>query len=236
MHSPDLPGLLAEVDEAVLQVHSVMSPKKGLFDPATAYKWVQEWSARSAVPFRVALPTYWSRVTWNDAGQVMAIESEVTRNGTDGAGQELFVEPGEVSSFVARLRNNPPRHLKGIAWFRLPSSEDRRAWNAHTWHAVMEGRPLPPTLPTILVKTEYSGVRDVYLENHSDMAGRLPAKVSISARGCEFADAMPPYTLVRQEDSLQFRLKSREVLRAGQEKLVGWVRCAGNELEAHVSF
>jgi hypothetical protein len=236
MDSPDLPGLLAEVDEAVLQVHSVMSPQKGLFDPATAYEWVREWSTRSAVPFRVALPTYWSRVTWNEGGQVTAIESEVSRHGVDGESQELFVEPGEVSSFVARLRNNPPPNLKGMAWFRLPTGEDQRAWNARTWHAVMEGRLLPPTVPTIHIKAEYSGVRDVYLENHSDVAGRLPREVSVSARGCEFADALPPYVLVRRKDSLAFRLRSWEVLRAGQEKLVGWVRCTGKELDAHVSF
>ncbi len=133
MGSGDLPSLLAEVDETVLQVHSVMSPQKGLFDRTTAHRWAQAWSRLSPVPFRLALPTYWSRVSWNDVGQVASIESETARYGTDSVARELVVDPLAVSSLVAELRRTPPSHLLGFAWFRLPTAEDRRAWTPGTW-------------------------------------------------------------------------------------------------------
>ena len=236
MGSSDLPKLLSEVDETVLQVHSVMSPSKGLFDRATAYKWAQAWSEISSVPFRIALPTYWSRVTWNVDGRVDSIESEVARYGTGSTGRELVVAPSEVASMVAELRRAPPRNLTGIAWFRLPTVTDKRAWTSRTWHAVMQGRPLRAALPVVRFTADQSGAKDVYLLNESDMDAELPAQVSISAQGCEFVDAMPPYDLNRQTSGFRFVLKSDDLLLAGQKRLIGWVRCSSENLSAHVLF
>ena len=234
--SNDLSKLLSEVDETVLQVHSVMSPNKGLFDRATAYKWAQAWSALSPVPFRIALPTYWSRVSWNADGRVDSIESEVARYGTGPVGRELLVQPGEVSLLVAELQRERPRTLTGIAWFRLPTSLDRRAWTWRTWHAVMKGRTLRAGVPSVRFKADQTGAKDVYLFNESDVDAKLPDQVLVSAQGCEFADAMPPYDLERQTDVVRFFLKSDDLLRAGQERLIGWVRCSSEKLDAHVSF
>lgn len=236
MESRDLPRLLAQVDEAVLQVHSVMSPTNGLFNRAVAFKWARAWSAQSSVPFRIALPAYWSQVTWDEAGRVVAIESEVARYGGGEVSHELFVEPGEVSSFVAELRRESLRFLRGIAWFRLPTEDDRRAWSSPAWHAVMEGRSLPAAVPVVRVKADHTGARDIYLVNESDLDGRLPAQVLLSARGCEFAGALPPYTSERETNRVRFRLNDDGVLRAGQQRLLGWIRCAGEEVDAHVYF
>ena len=236
MGSRDLQSLLGEVDETVLQVHSVMNPQKGLFDRVTAYQWGQEWSALSPVPFLIALPTYWSRVAWNEDGRVASIESEVTRHGTDSVGRELVVQPAEVSSMVAELRRAPPRTLRGIAWFRLPTALDQRAWTAQTWRAVMQGRPLRAALPVVRFKADQTGASDVYLVNESGLDTKLPSQVSILAQGCEFADAMPPYRLERRASLVQFHLESDALLRAGQEQLIGWVRCSSGTLDAHVAF
>jgi hypothetical protein len=237
LESPELSSLLSQVDESVLQVHSVMSPRKGLFDPTTADAWIRKWSAKSGTPFRVALPTYWSRVTWNAAGHVVAIESETPRYGTDAVSQELFVDPSAVSSFVAALRKNSPPHLAGLAWFRLPTVDDERSWNTTTWHAVMHGQPVLQALPVVRIKSQITGVIDISLANTTTVASRFPSQISISpSQGCEFADAMSPYSLDRQKDAWRFRLNQQELLHAGQEKLVGWVRCAGQEVQAHASF
>ena len=234
MDSSELPGLLDEVDESVLQVHSVMNAKKGLFDRRTAYGWARRWAGMSSKPFRIALPTYWSKVSWNSEGKVEAIESEVNRYGIGHESHELFVEPGEVSAFVAELRKAPIRGFEGIAWFRLPTSEDQRAWTLQTWRAVMEGRTLARAVPVVRVKEGTEGLRDVYLQSDSD--GRLPAEILVASQGCEFADAMEPYTLDRERDRVRFRLSGDgAILRAGRERMVGWVRCTGKELEAHVS-
>lgn len=236
MGSSELPPLLSETDETVLQVHAVSSPRKGLFDRATAYRWAQAWSQLSSVPFRIALPTYWSRVTWNVDGRVEAIESEVDRYGTGAVGRELVVEPSEVAAMVRELHRAPPSHLTGIAWFRLPTSLDQRAWDLQTWHAVMRGETLPANPPMVRFKADRSGAKNVYLWNGSDVDATLPPQVSVSGTGCEFADALPPYSLERQANMIRFQLRGNDLLRAGQERMIGWVRCSSERLEAHVSF
>jgi len=234
--SRDLRDVLSEVDESVLQVHSVMNPRQGLFDKTVAADWVRKWSAQTTKPFLIALPTYWSRVSWNQAGRVTAIESEVARPGADETSQELFVEPGEVSAFIAEVEKTAPPRLQGIAWFRLPTSQDERAWDTPTWHAVMQGKPIPAAHPVVRIQSEAMGASDLYLANPASIAGRMPAEISVSAKGCESADAMPPYRLEWQKDGFLFRLQERDVLRARRDKLVGWVRCTGKDLNTRVSF
>ena len=236
IESNDLPNLLSEVDETVLQVHSVLSPSKGLFDRSTAYGWAHAWSALSSVPFRIALPTYWSRVSWTADGRVEAIESEVDRFGTATPGRELVVQPGDVASLLAELRQSPPRHLTGIAWFRLPTALDRRAWSLRTWLAVMQGRSLRRAPPVVRFKTDQTGSQDVYLRNEGDLDARLPPRISISAQGCEFSDAVPPYDVERETNMVRFLLKGDGLLRAGEQLLIGWVRCSNDRLDTHVTF
>ncbi len=142
MASSELPELLAEVNETVLQVHSVSRPDKGLFDRATAMKWANTWCRLSSTPFRIALPTYWSRVSWNVDGRIASIESEVDKHGNDPISRDIVLQPAEVASMVAELRRAPPEHFTGIAWFRLPTDSDRRAWSLRTWQIVMRGGPL----------------------------------------------------------------------------------------------
>lgn len=239
MESGELGGVLHEVDESVLQVHSVMNARKGLFDRALAEEWTRQWSQKSATPFRVALPTYWSRVSWDAEGHVEAIESEVSRHGSEeGETRELFVDPREVSALVVEFKKAPVNHLLGIAWFRLPTSEDQRAWSSDTWHAVMQGKALTPVLPVVRIKDGPPGVRDLYLRNESGIDGRLPEQVLVASQGCELADALPPYCLELESGHVRFHLAAGtdSVLRAGHERMLGWVRCAGKEFETHVSF
>jgi hypothetical protein len=234
--SPDLPALLAAADESVLQVHSVMSPRQGLFDRTVARQWADKWSAQTSAPFLIALPTYWSRVSWNQAGRVVAIESEAARRGSDDTSQELFVDPADVSSFVTDLRRNPPAHLQGIAWFRLPTSQDERAWDAQTWHSVMAGKTIPPARPVVRIQNNGNGASNLYLVNPGGLTGRMPERLLVSAQACESADAMPPYKLEWSQSGMRFLLTQQNVLRGHQSRLVGWVRCGGKDGITSVSF
>ena len=133
-----------------------------------------------------------------------------------------MVDPVTVSSLVAELRREPPRHLIGITWFRLPTPEDQRAWTLRTWQAVMAGKALR-TLPLVVrFGADRTGAKDVYLQNGGDLDAKLPTEVSVSAGGCEFADALPPYELMQKTNEVRFRLTSDDMLPAGRERLVGW--------------
>lgn len=237
MESGELAGVLGEVDEAVLQVHSVMNAQKGLFAKDAALAWAKQWAEKSPARFRIALPTYWSRVSWSADGRVSAIESEVGRYGSDeGESRELFVDPGEVGRFVSALKRTPLRGCEGIAWFRLPTGEDERAWSMATWRTVMAGKT-PAMDAVIRVKETQHGVKDLYVANQGAEDGRLPAEVAVAAQGCAFADAMEPYGWQREAAGGRFRLERQGgVLKAGQERMVGWVRCTGKEFETRVSF
>ncbi len=238
MESGNLVEVLGEVDEAVLQVHSVMNAREGLFAGARAYDWARRWAEMTPVPFRIALPTYWSKVSWDKEGRVAAIESEVNRYGmNEGESRELFVDPAEVSQFVRNLQRAPLRGCEGIAWFRLPTTDDERAWGMATWKNVMAGRVPAPMDAVVRVKETQRGVKDIYVANQGAQDGQLPVEVAVASEGCEFADAMEPYGFTRELARVRFRLNRRGgVLKAGQERMVGWVRCAGKEMATSVSF
>ena len=74
--NPALPELLGKPDGVVLQVHFVSGPENNLIEPETAGSWVKSFSKLSPVPFRVALPLYGYRVTWDANGKVAAVEGE----------------------------------------------------------------------------------------------------------------------------------------------------------------
>ncbi|MCC6540404.1 MAG: DUF3142 domain-containing protein [Bryobacterales bacterium] len=223
----ELPALLAAADEAVLQVHAVMDPARGgLFDAALARQWIARWDAVSAGPFRVALPNYGSRVTWNAAGLVTAIESEAARAGADPgeAGRELFAHPADVRGLLDWLPGSAARlrHFRGVVWFRLPTASDRRAWSLPTWRAVMAPGPLPA--PRIAV--ELRGP-DVVAVNRGPIDAALPDQVVVTGRGCAHADALPGYRVEKTAAGVVFRKQPRQVrlLRVGETHVLGWVRC-----------
>src|ERR1700722_85111 len=53
LSSPKLDAVFRPVNEIVLQVHMVQSPRAGLFDAEQARRWIQELSRRTDKPFRV---------------------------------------------------------------------------------------------------------------------------------------------------------------------------------------
>jgi hypothetical protein len=217
-----------------LQVHAVRDPRLGLFDGARAAAWAKAWSAISPIPFRIALPTYGSRVTWSPSGRIAAIASEAPAFGDPDDSRELFATPREIVAFLDALRRDPPAHLVGIAWFRLPTSEDERAWSLDTWHAVMEGVPLRPEIQAAVEPhAAMPGLYDVFVSNRGDVEDAFPSRVTITATApCDTADAIAPYAMQRRRDAIDFQRVAPRLLPRHGRTLIGWVRCPSGAVRA----
>ena len=234
LESPALDGLLAQADEAVLQVHAVQSPHAGLFDAALATDWAQRFAAHTHKPFRIALPTYASRVSFDADGRQLGVESEVPNLVGGASFSELAASPAAVAGFVAAMKNRPPAHLVGLVWFRLPTGDDTRAWSLSTWHAVMRGLPLSSRLSVRVQPAVAAGAVDLLLRNDSDVDVSLPSTLSLPA-DCTLADGINGYVLVSDRNGLRLQRRQDGWLHAHRERAVGWARCTGADprIEIH---
>jgi hypothetical protein len=224
LDSPALDAVLARVDEAVLQVHAVADPRDGLFDAARARTWMRAFGRRMDKPWRVALPAYGSRVAWDETGRIAAIDSERPSLVAGRASRELVAPPEEMAAFVAGLDRDRPARLAGIAWFRLPTDEDARAWSLATWLAVAGGTPLRPHMAVVARSTGHPGLYDLVLRSDGATDAVLPARVRIGPV-CPLADGINGYALEREPDGLALVGGSGGLLRAGRERAIGWARC-----------
>lgn len=223
--SADLDALLAVPDESVLQVHAVQAPQAGLFDPSVAGRWVAEFATHTHKPFRVALPTYGSRVSWNEDGSLLAVESERSALAAGATSSELYAAPDTLLAFVEHLAKDRPRGLAGIVWFRLPTADDTRAWGLATWRGVVRGqldrRPLSLTLHP---GASADAPSDVILENLGATDAAPPSRVALPAT-CELADGIDGYRLLRTGNSLELLAEGARPIPAHARRSIGWARC-----------
>ena len=229
--SRDLDALLAVPDESVLQVHAVQAPQAGLFDPVVADRWLDEFATHTRKPFRVALPTYGSRVSWNEDGSLLAVESERAALAAGATSAELYAAPDTLMAFVAHLRKDRPRGLVGVVWFRLPTVDDTRAWSLATWRGVVLGqldtRPLAITLqPGMTADAPF----EVMLENSTATDAVPPQRVALPS-SCDVADGIDGYRLQRIDNALELIADGARPLKAQTRRSIGWARCkAGTPL------
>ncbi|MBS0214067.1 MAG: DUF3142 domain-containing protein [Proteobacteria bacterium] len=223
LDSPGLADVLAQADEAVLQVHAVTDPKHGLFDPKQAQAWIEKFSQVDGKPFRVALPAYGSALVVDAQGRTVGVESE---SGLPVAGQrlELFADPQAVANMVHALRDKPPAHLTGFIWFRMPLPGDRRAWPLATIAAAIAGRELHADFEAH-VASSGNGAFDLSVSNTGNLEAPLPASVDVGGQGCSDADALPGYRIDHATGKLRFVRESSATLPATQSRPLGWVRC-----------
>ncbi|MGY2338104.1 DUF3142 domain-containing protein [Pseudomonas sp. SDO5532_S415] len=222
LDSPELPALLSTVDSSVLQVHAVSDPRHGLFDPDQARQWVKAWSRVSAKPFYLALPAYGVALL-PDAGGSPIVESEVSIE-RDGQRRELLADPQPLSQLGTELRADPPAHLAGLIWFRLPLANDRRAWSLTTLRAVARGDALDSRLALSL--SAHQGLYDIGVRNEGNLDSAWPERLTLAVQGCEGADALAGYALQQGPDLLTFtRLRDGRIA-AGGQRAIGWARCA----------
>lgn len=222
LDSPELPALLSMVDSSVLQVHAVTDPRRGLFDPDQARQWAKAWGRITVKPFYLALPAYGVALlsSTNDAP---IVESEVSI-GLDGKRRELMADPQQLSQLGRELRADPPAHLAGLIWFRLPLVNDRRAWSLTTLRAVACGDALLSHLKLSL--TMQQGLYDIGLRNEGNLDNAWPERLTLAVQGCEGADALAGYTLQQQADLLTFTRQREGRITAGGQRAIGWARCA----------
>lgn len=240
--SADLDDLLASNDEAVLQLHAVMNPAEGLFDPDLAYQWMTQFAQRTHKPWRVALPSYGTRVTWDAEGRIVAIESEHSALYPGGIAHELIAAPKTISAFVARIDHEPPRGLIGIAWFRLPTAADARAWSLSTWRAILSRVELSGHIDVLARPAQGANTAsgsgtspernmgvlyDVLLSSSGNVDAELPGIVRISG-ACSAADGINGYTLAYDAQGMSLRRTHRGLLRAGTQVNIGWLRCSAD--------
>ena len=222
--STHLSDVLGAVGESVLQVHSVQQPQSGLFDPVQAGKWIADYAKKSPTGFRVALPSYGSRVGFDDSGQVSFVENESALGRGTAKSQELIVAPESVRQLMLAVNGNRPKNLRGYAWFRLPTDSDQRAWSIATWRAVIQGMPLTPAARIAVRPTSDPKLFDVVMQNsgHTDVAS--PARIRLAA-SCSDADGVGGYLAQTIEGRLWLVRQTPTLLRAQHEFNAGWARC-----------
>lgn len=224
MQSASLRQVLAKVDQSVLQVHAVRDPRAGLFDAALALHWVEDYAGRSDKPFRVALPDYGSRVSWDAQGRLADVESEAVTLDFSADAHELLAQPQVIADFIRTLQRDPPPHLQGIAWFRLPTTQDLRAWSLPTWLAVIRGESLHTTLQADVRHSGVAGTFDVLLRNNGTIDAMLPLRVTLPP-GCTMADGVNGYRLQRGDHAVSLQRLQPGLLRAHHQRTIGWLRC-----------
>jgi hypothetical protein len=222
LDSPELPALLSTVDSSVLQVHAVSDPRRGLFDVDQARKWVKAWSRNTSKPFYLALPAYGIALLPGAHGAPV-VESEVPIE-RSGKRRELLADPQQLSTLGAELRNDPPAHLAGLIWFRLPLANDRRAWSLTTLRAVARGDALDSRLTLRLSAKE--SLFDISISNQGNLDAAWPERLTLAVQSCEGADALAGYALQQTPDLLTFTRLRDGRLPAGGQRAIGWARCA----------
>jgi hypothetical protein len=235
MESPALDALAADVTEMVLQVHAVDDPRRGLFDPDRAERWVRAFGQRIHRPFRVALPAYDVRVTWRADGRLGSVEGERPLLLGNAGAELLAASPEAVLYFLHNLQNGAPEGLVGFAWFRLPTDADRRAWGRETWRAVVTDRLPASVLSAELVATATPGLWTVTLSNDGTVDAPLPRQVRLDP-ACEAADGANGFRLRSLDGaSLALETASGGRLRPHRERIIGWARCPQPGRQLHVA-
>jgi hypothetical protein len=221
LDSPELPALLSTVDSSVLQVHAVSDPRRGLFDPDQARKWAKGWGHVTTKPFYLALPAYGVALLPGTSGAPV-VESEVPV-GRGGERLELLADPLQLRTLAMDLRADPPAHLAGLIWFRLPLAGDRRAWSLTTLGAVARGDTLDSRLSVKL--SAQDGLYDISVSNQGNLDSPWPERVTLAVQGCDGADALAGYTLQQSPELLTCTRLSAGRTAAGGQRAIGWARC-----------
>ncbi|MGC3990531.1 MAG: DUF3142 domain-containing protein [Chthoniobacteraceae bacterium] len=235
--------VVAASDGFVLQVHSVAQPGVGLpeqtlCDPGLARQWVEQ-AAHFGVFFRVALPTYTSIAAFDEKGAVLGVASEGASPRWPAHAQlhAYRAEAAALAALVKQWREDRPKKMVGIVWYRLPVASDTMNWRWPTLAAVMQGR-----VPTRHLKMEVSPGQpaDIILVNDGEDDFPLPAVVNAewSDATLEARDALGGYQASPAGNIIHFTASPElalERLPPGARRVIGWIRLSKPE-PLHVTF
>src|SRR5439155_25472501 len=137
-------------------------------DPHLARRSVER-AGRLGIPFRVALPTYGYAFAFDPTGNFIGLSAEgPSRNWPEGSLlREAPAQPDAMARLVNEWTVDRPDALRGIIWYRLPVTGDRRNWSWPTLAAVMAGRVPVAKLSADLRKPQ-PGLAEIDLINEGD--------------------------------------------------------------------
>lgn len=177
-NAPAFPRLLAATDGYVLQVHSTQRPTSPdtlpkLCDPDKALAWTRR-ASQFGVPFRLALPTYSYLVGFSDTGKLLGLSAEGPLPSWPPTAKLrlLAADPAELAHLLHTLCDDPPPHLAGIIWYRLPTTQDTMNFSPVTFSALLAGRTPQPHLAVTTTHTA-GGPTDILLSNTGDADASL---------------------------------------------------------------
>ena len=227
-------------DRSVLQVHWLdPGDPTHLLDPQAAEH--VEAVAKLGRPFRVGLPACGYALSLDAQGGLVGIAAEQgsPRPPPGGRLVELQPEPAAVAALVQAWTTDRPALLEGLVWFRLPTSQDRRAWPSQTLAAVREGRvPVAEgrvvLRPARLGQGGDGGVWDVVLHNSGE-ASLAPVALEVDSP-VRMAEGVGAWSWSAVHN--RFVPSPRAVpLPPSSELVVGWLRTASDPAEApHVAL
>ena len=230
---PAFAKLVSATDGFVLQVHSLVRPKRlndptPLCDPQAARIAVEK-AARlgSGVPFQVALPTYGYLVAFNARGQFLGASAEgpfpARPEGTRF--QELSADPLSMARLVADWTRDRPAAMDGVVWYRLPVDADRFNWRWPTLATVMSGEIPYPQL-AVSAENPQPGLFELILSHTGSLDYSGPASVRLQWSGSERigADGALGFRAVFEAPTQVLFTNSICRLRAGSRSRIGWVR------------
>jgi hypothetical protein len=222
LKAAELPALLAVVDRVTLQVHSVLAPKRGLFDPRLAEFWIRQLANISTKPFFVALPAYGAKLLLDAEGQVIGVEHEAELASAHSSEIELQANPQSVRALIDSLAARPVAKLAGFVWFRLPLQSDVHAWAPATLRALIKKQILRAQLQPEFLRNGTGGF-DVRLVSVGTLPGSLPLRLAVNKK-CSGA-AVGNYLFANGV----FSALSSQELKPGNARVIGWLRCPDGE-------
>ena len=164
-------------------------------------------------------------MSWRADGRLASVEGEVPLLNAARDSALLGAAPETVLRLLHRLSLGAPQGLVGIAWFRLPTDADSRAWSLETWRSVIGGALPPRAVHAALAPTDQPDLWTVALTNDGVVDSPFPREVRLD-KACALADGANGYRL-RMVAGQPLILEAAEEgrLRAHRKRVIGWARC-----------
>ncbi len=218
LKAPAMPMLIKAADRVTLQVHSVLAPKRGLFDPRLAEFWLRQFAQLSDKPFAVALPAYGAKLLLDGNGKVIGVAHEAELGTPHASALELQTSPESVRALIDALNRRPVPKLGSSVWFRLPLRSDARAWAPVTLAAVINKQVLRAKIRADFV-TNTAGGFDVRLNSEGNLNATSALRFAVNAK-CS-GDGIAGYSYAAGVFSTKVALE----LKPGASRIIGWLRC-----------
>jgi hypothetical protein len=238
LDQPQCKLLFKSADRVVLQVHSIDRPDSidsdlMLCDPNNAKLAVNKM-AKFGIPFRVALPTYTYLLAFDDRGKLSGLSAEGPRPNWPKSFQTrpLPADAILLTELVKGWKQDRPRTLQGLVWYRLPVSNDRYNWRWPTLSAVINGQNLASRLEVHAVPGQ-EGLYDLFLTNDGtlDYQDKIGIEITWQKQQLIASDALSEFKVSNfTQKSVSLEASEENGVLAPDETIpIGWIRLSDND-------